>query len=90
MSVPLSFKVCLLDGDMMWRRHQDHLRQHQEATVPEPIGSSGEDQITETVPSLLPHYNPRHNCIKSIKVSEVLIIIAPSIKGGGGDVANNL
>ena len=86
----MSFKVCLLDGDMIWRRHQDYLKQHQEATVTEPFGSSGEDPITETVPSLLPHYNPRHNCIKSIKVSEVLIIIPSSIKGGGGDVANDL
>ena len=78
---------------MIWRRHQDHVRQHQEATVTEPFGSSGEDPITETVPSLLPHYNPRYNCIKSIKGIRIiyyLIIIAPSIKGGGGDVANDL
>ena len=66
MSAPLSFKVCLLDGDMILRRHQDHLRQHPEAIVIEPFGSSGEDPIAETVPSLLPHYNPRYNCIKSL------------------------
>ena len=36
MSGPLSFKVRLLDGDMIWKR-QDHLRHHQEATVTEPF-----------------------------------------------------
>ena len=74
MSAPLSFKVCLLDGDMIWRKHQNHLRQHQEATVTEPFGSSGEDPITETVPSLLPRRNPRRNCTKPIKVSELFTI----------------
>ena len=92
MSGPLSFKVCLLDGDMIWRRHQDHLRQHQETTVTEPFGSSGEDPITETVPSLLPCRNPRRSCtkpIKGIRIIYYLIIIALSIKGGG-DLANDL
>ena len=87
MSGPLSFKVCLLDGDMIWRRHQDHLRQHQEATDTEPFGPSGEDPKTETVPS---RRNPRRNCtkpIKGIRIIYYLIIITLSIKE---DIANDL
>ena len=92
MSGPLAFKVCLLDGDMIWRRHQNQLRQHQEALLLSHLDHlHGEELITETVPFLLPHRNPIRNCpkpIKGIRIIYHLIIIAPSIKGG--DVANDL